>query len=138
MNFLRLGEANIFNQVSDFLNYVTTEAGIFYWSIGVLALMIIAFVVLLILTRKSYEVTLLSCVEKLNRYFLSKPFINEENLVEFNLKMKKVPKVLRTHWQMYMLNREDSPSAYINVDTCIEKPLKTSSIEKNIKNFTTN
>ena len=137
MNFLRLGEANIFNQVSDFLNYVTTEAGIFYWSIGVLALMIIAFVVLLILTRKSYEVTLLSCVEKLNRYFLTKPFINEENLVEFNLKMKKVPKVLRTHWQMYMLNREDSPSAYINVDSCIEKPLKTSSIEKNIKNFTT-
>lgn len=137
MNFLRLGEANIFDKVSDFFNLITSEMGILYWSIGVLALMVVAFIVLLVLTKKSYEVTLLASVEKLNRYFLSKPFITEENLVEFNLKMKKVPKVLRTHWQMYMLNREDTPSAYINVDTCIDKPLRTSAIEKNMKNFAT-
>lgn len=137
MNFFGLGEANIFDKVSDFFNLITSEMGILYWSIGALALMIVAFVVLLVLTKKSYEVTLLASVEKLNRYFLSKPFITEENLVEFNLKMKRVPKVLRTHWQMYMLNREDTPSAYINVDSCIDKPLRTSAIEKNMKNFAT-
>lgn len=137
MNFFGLGEANVFDKVSDFFNLITSEMGILYWSIGVLSLMIIAFVVLLVLTKKSYEVSLLASVEKLNRYFLSKPFINDDNLVEFNLKMKKVPKVLRTHWQMYMLNREDTPSAYINVDSCIDKPLRTSAIEKNMKNFGT-
>ena len=137
MNLLGETSATIFDKISDFLNYITTTAGIVYWAIGALALMLLAFVSLLILTKKSYEVTLLRSVDKINKYLLAKPFINEDNLVEFNLKMKKVPKVLRTNWQMYMLNREDSPSAYINVSTCIDKPLRTSSIEKNMKNFTT-
>jgi hypothetical protein len=89
-----------------------------------------------ILVGCSYENRILKSINKINSYFLNKPFITEENLVEFNLKMKKVPKVLRNNWQIYMLNREDSPSTYINANTCIDKPLRTSSIEKNIGNYT--
>ena len=100
-----------------------------------LGLMLLAVIVMAFLTKFSYENRILKSVNKLNKYFLSKPFITDENLVEFNLKMKKVPKVLRTNWQIYMLNREDSPTTYINVNTCIDKPLRTSSIEKNMSNF---
>jgi len=88
-----------------------------------------------VLVGCSYENRILKAVNRINAYFLQKPFITEENLVEFNLKMKKVPKVLRNNWQIYMLNREDAPTTYINVNTCIDKPLRTSSIEKNIGNY---
>lgn len=122
-------------------NYVEKIVSVFvelwFWPVIFLGLMILAVIVLGTLVKKSYENKILKSVNKLNKYFLSKPFITEENLVEFNLKMKKVPKVLRNNWQIYMLNREDAPTKYINVDTCIDKPLKTGSIEKNMQNFTT-
>ncbi len=109
---------------------------LWYWPIIFLGLMVLSIVVMSFLVKFSYENRILKSVNKLNKYFLSKPFITEENLVEFNLKMKKIPKVLRTNWQIYMLNREDSPTKYINVNSCIDKPLRTSSIEKNMSNFT--
>lgn len=126
----------IMNSIRDFFSFVFSEfAGLWYWPIIVIGLMVLAFIVMLILIGSSYENRILKSVNKINTYFLSKPFITEENLVEFNLKMKKVPKVLRNNWQIYMLNREDSPTTYINSQTCIDKPLRTSSIEKNMSNF---
>ena len=47
--------------------------------------------------------------------------------------MKKVPKVLRYHWQQYMLYREQSPSFYMSSNNVIEKPLRSSSVKYNIK-----
>lgn len=130
------GEEIIAN-VRDFFNIVFIEfAGLWYWPIIVIGLMLLAVFVMSALVGFSYENRILKAVNKINAYFLSKPFITEENLVEFNLKMKKVPKVLRNNWQIYMLNREDSPTTYINVNTCIDKPLRTSSIEKNMGNYT--
>lgn len=120
---------NFFTQIS------TAFAELWFWPVVMLGLMLLAVIVMAFLTKFSYENRILKSVNKLNKYFLSKPFITDENLVEFNLKMKKVPKVLRTNWQIYMLNREDSPTTYINVNTCIDKPLRTSSIEKNMSNF---
>ena len=120
---------NFFTQIS------TAFAELWFWPVVMLSLMLLAVIVMAFLTKFSYENRILKSVNKLNKYFLSKPFITDENLVEFNLKMKKVPKVLRTNWQIYMLNREDSPTTYINVNTCIDKPLRTSSIEKNMSNF---
>lgn len=106
---------------------------IFFWIF--VALMLGGIFILFVLSRFSYEVKAIRSVDKLNRYFASKPHIAEENLIEFNNLMKKTPSAIRTGWQQYMLNREDSPGDYINVDTCVEKPLRTSSIDKNLKNL---
>lgn len=126
----------IMDQIRNFFSQVSIAfAELWFWPVVLLGLMILAVIFLAFLTKFSYENRILKSVNKLNKYFLSKPFITEENLVEFNLKMKKVPKVLRTNWQIYMLNREDTPTKYINVNTCIDKPLRTSSIEKNMSNF---
>ncbi len=138
MYLLGFAGTEIMKSVRDFIQTIfVVFAGLWYWPVVFVGLMILAVVVLFTLVRKSYENKILKSVNKLNKYFLAKPFITEENLVEFNLKMKNVPKVLRNNWQIYMLNREDSPTKYINVDTCIDKPLKTGSIEKNMHNFTT-
>jgi len=123
--------------IRDFFQLVFVEfADLWFWPIIIVGLMVLAIFVMAFLVGFSYENRILKSVNKINSYFLTKPFITEENLVEFNLKMKKVPKVLRNNWQIYMLNREDTPTTYINVSTCIDKPLRTSSIEKNISNYT--
>ena len=128
---------DIIASVRDFFNLVFVEfADLWFWPIILIGLMLLAVLVMSVLVGCSYENRILKAVNKINAYFLSKPFITEENLVEFNLKMKKVPKVLRNNWQIYMLNREDAPTTYINVNTCIDKPLRTSSIEKNMGNYT--
>lgn len=128
---------SIIESVRDFFDLVFLEfSALWFWPIVILGVMLLAVLVMSFLVGFSYENRILKSVNKINSYFLTKPFITEENLVEFNLKMKKVPKVLRNNWQIYMLNREDSPTTYINVNTCIDKPLRTSSIEKNIGNFT--
>ena len=127
----------VMNSIRDFFSFIFSEfAALWYWPIIVVGLVVLAFLIMLILIGSSYENRILKSINKVNTYFLSKPFITDENLVEFNLKMKKVPKVLRNNWQIYMLNREDSPTTYINSQTCIDKPLRTSSIEKNMSNFT--
>ncbi len=138
MFMLGISGAEIVKAVRDYIEMIATVfAELWFWPVVFVGIMILAVVVLGSLVKNSYENRILKSVNKLNKYFLAKPFITEENLVEFNLKMKKVPKVLRNNWQIYMLNREDEPTKYINVNTCIGKPLRTGSIEKNMQNFTT-
>lgn len=135
MNLLGAGDDFIVS-IRDFFQLVFVEiADLPFWPFLILGIMLAAIAATGVLIYLSYENKILRSVNKLNAYFLSKPFITEENLVEFNLKMKKVPKVLRNNWQIYMLNREDTPTTYINTNTCIDKPLRTSSIEKNMSNF---
>jgi len=137
MSQLAFVGADLITTVKDFFHEVGKElAELWFWPAIFIGFMIVAIIAMFFLVRFSYENRILKSVNRLNKYFLAKPYINEENLVEFNLKMKKVPEVLRSNWQVYMLNREDSPTTYINVNTCIDKPLRTSSIEKNMGNFT--
>lgn len=137
MFLLGISGPEIMEDIRNFVQDAFTEfADLWYWAAILVGLMVLSIIVMFALIIGSYESRILKSINKINSYFLSKPFITEENLVEFNLKMKKVPKVLRNNWQIYMLNREDSPSTYINVNSCIDKPLRTSSIEKNIGNFT--
>jgi len=137
MQNLCLTGAEIISKVKDFFWLAFSEfVSLWYWPIIIIGLMLVVSIVLFSLIGASYERRILKSVNKINNYFLSKPFITEENLVEFNLKMKKVPKVLRNAWQVYMLNREDAPTTYINVQTCIDKPLRTSSIEKHMSIYT--
>lgn len=48
----------------------------------------------------------------------------------------KTPKRLCYYWQQYILFREGSPSSYLSTENLVEKPLKTSSYNSNIKNLT--
>ena len=126
---------NIFNIVADGIEYAATKLGMQYIGLIALGITLLAIIVIIQSIRSSYETRVLKSIDKFNKYFSKQPFINDENLVEFNAKMKKVPRVLRNRWQMFMLNREEVPTKYINLDTCVEKPLRTSLIERNLSNF---
>lgn len=103
---------------------------LFYVFVGLELLFVIYF---LIKSHFAYQFRLIRAIDKINIYLLNNSYINENNLIEFNKKMKKVPKVLRYHWQQYMLYREQSPSFYMSSNNVIEKPLRSSSVKYNIK-----
>ncbi|MFA6860062.1 MAG: hypothetical protein WCR30_01580 [Clostridia bacterium] len=84
----------------------------------------------------AYELRLFRKVDKLNLWLLTAGQIKEENLIEFNNKMKKVPKILRYQWQQYMLYRDKAPSNYMSVHNCVENPIKSSKLTTNIKTIT--
>ena len=117
---------NIFNSLTAFLkelsNYVTFD----YLVYGSLGLTLLVLVGSLLRTNFTYEVKLLRNINKLNRYFAKNPYVNDENIVELNERMKNVPKTLRYCWQEYMLNRDKAPSEYMNTTTCVDQPSKSS------------
>lgn len=132
-----MSPAEVVESIRDFFRVVFADlASLWYWPLIFIGALIAFVIYMLFAIRFSYENRILKSINRLNNYFVYKPFISEENLVEFNQKMKKVPAVLRGAWQRYMLNREDGVKEYINSTTCIDKPLRTSSIEKNIKAYT--
>jgi hypothetical protein len=83
-------------------------------------------------TSFSIEIRTNRAVNKINNYLDKKPFVNEENLVEFNNLMKSIPKPMRYEWQQYMLNREELPSKFMTQHNCVERPFKSSSYEQSI------
>ncbi len=97
--------------------------------IGSVGLLLLVFISTLIRTSFSYELKLLRVVNRLNRYFMHEPYVNDENLIRFNRKMKKVPRNLRYAWQEFMLNRDKAPSEYMNTTTCIDQPSKASNYQ---------
>lgn len=117
---------NIFNSLTAFLkelsNYVTFD----YLVYGGVGLLLLVMIFGLVRSGFTYEVKLLKNIIKLNKYFAKNPYINDENIVELNTKMKNVPRTLRYCWQEFMLNRDKSPSEYMNSTTCIDQPSKTS------------
>lgn len=127
----------VIDNIWDFFSKLTqnglTKDLLFYISLGFIIFMVIFF---MIKSRYAYEGRLERSLEKLNRWLYSHEQIDESNLVEFNRLIKTAPKLLRYHWQQYMLYREHAPSYYMSMYNCIEKPLHTSSYSANIKNFT--
>lgn len=118
--------AKIFDAFVTFLKQVGNFVTFDYLLIGSLALLLVLVLLCYLRTRRTYEVKLLKTVKNLNKYFIKNPTVTDENLVDFNNRMKMVPKTLRSCWQAYMLDREKSPSAYMNVDACVDQPSKTS------------
>lgn len=105
---------------------------IFYIGLGIELVMVIFF---LIKSSFSYELRLDRTLDKLNRWLYYNQYIDEKNLIDFNRRMKKAPKLLKYHWQQFMLYREHDPSYYMSNYNCIDKPLHTSSFTSNIKNL---
>ena len=93
----------VFDAVVKFFQNIGTVLSLeymLYAFVGVEVLMVIIFA---IMASNVYEVKLLRVVDRLNAYLYRNTYIDEKNLIEFNNKMKKVPKVLRYHWHQYML-----------------------------------
>ena len=121
---------NFFQQLVD-SGYLTLDY-IFYVSIALELILIVFF---LVKSTYSYELRLDRTLDGLNRWLYYNQYIDESNLIEFNQRIKKAPKLLRYHWQQFMLYRDSEPSKYMSEYNCIEKPLHTSSFKSNIKNL---
>ena len=83
-----------------------------------------------------YEDRAMRAMKHINKYLKNNPKINDDNLVEFHKKMKKLPRRIRDRWQLFMLEREGSPSRYMTVEYCVKRPLYNSAITMNQKQIT--
>lgn len=81
----------------------------------------------------SYEERSMRSIRKINSYLSQHPMVNDNNIVAFNTQMKKLPRRIRDRWQLFMLERDGSPSRYLNVEYCVKRPLNNSSFLQMIK-----
>ena len=127
---------DIVTSIIKFLSTASTSLTLdvlFIISLAVEAVLVVFF---LIKSAFSYEASLNRSLDKLNYWLFERKVITEENIQEFNTLMKtKAPKRLCYFWQQYILFREGTPSSYMSSDNLVEKPLKTSSYNSNIKNL---
>ena len=127
---------DIVSNLIDFLDPLATRIGedvLFIIALAVEALLVIFF---LVKSAYSYEASLNRSLDKINYWLFERKVLTEENVREFNTIMKtKAPKRLCYYWQQYILFREDVPSTYMSTENLVEKPLKTSSYNSNIKNL---
>ncbi len=101
-----------------------------------LAVEVLLVLFFLIKSANSYEAALNRALDKLNVWLFEKKTVTEENIKDLNALFKaKAPKRVCYYWQQYILFREGNPSEYLSVDNLVEKPLKTSSYNSNIKNL---
>lgn len=129
---MRLG-VNIFNSIVEFFQNVGETLTLEYMLYGFIALEVLLIIVFSVIIHNVYELKLIRAIDKINGHLYNNQYIDETNLIEFNNRMKKVPKTLRYHWQQYMLYREHSPSYYMSIENCIDRPIKSSAFGTNIK-----
>ena len=135
MMFSTLGV--IVDSIINFLSSFSTLIGLDVIFIIALAVEVVLVVFFLIKSAFSYEASLNRALDKLNYWLFEKKVVNEENIKELNILFKtKAPKRLCYYWQQYILFREGTPSSYLSTENLVEKPLKTSSYNSNIKNLT--
>ncbi len=123
---------SITDAFADAVSYITPDILFFIFLAGE-ALLVLFFVFKSIF---SYEARLNRALEKLNYWLFDKKNVTENNIRELNAIFKrKTPKRLCYYWQQYILFREGPPSSYLSTENLIDKPIKTSSYESNIKNL---
>ena len=130
MNFLG---ADVFQSIVTFFEGVRDSLSLEYLLYIFIGLELLAIIVFVVATHYIYELRLVRAIDRLNVFLYDVQYINENNLIELNNLMKSVPRTLRYHWQEYMLNRDKSPSYYMSVENCIDRPLKTSAFQAIIK-----
>ena len=136
INYLLSSEETnkMFNTIAQRIKDLSEKISLEYILYGCGALLLLTLIVTFVRLSATYEEKLLSKVKKLNAYLNKKQNIDENNLVEFNNKMKQVPKTVRHNWQEYMLYR-DRPSKYLNCATCIDIPTRASTYMSTIRIF---
>ena len=130
MSFLGL---SIFNTMVDFFKTAGEVLTLEYMLYIFIGLELLTVIIFSIIVSNVYELKLIRAIDRINSYLYNAQYIDESNLIEFNNKMKKVPKTLRYHWQQFMLYREKSPSYYMSIENCIDRPIKSSFFSTNIK-----
>ncbi len=120
---------NFFTNISEQLNLDM----LFIIGLGVEVILVVFF---LVKSMFSYEASLNRALDKLNFWLFERKNVTEENIRDLNMLFKtRAPKRLCYYWQQYILFREGQPSSYLSVDNLVEKPMKTSSYNSNIKNL---
>jgi len=122
----------IFNGVDKFFASLNEYIGLSETFVIAIALFLLVTIITFIVTSHSYEAKLVKAIDMLNGYFINNPKITEDNLVLFNQIMRhnKVPKLLRKHWQQFMLYREHNASYYMSFENCVVIPLRNSKFKR--------
>ncbi len=125
-NGVKFDDTSIYGQFVEFLYGIAgsiTESVMLWIALGILVAITIAVV---IAKNNTYEKKLMKSVKSINKYLHTNPYVNEDNLVTLNSKLKQSPKALRHGWQEYVLNRDKSPSEYMTTESVIDHPSKAS------------
>ena len=133
----------MFSTLSDIMGSVTKAISNLTNSIGLDMIFVVALVMEILLviffvvkSSFSYEASLNRSLDKLNYWLFERKVVTEENIKDLNFLFKtKAPKRLCYYWQQYILFREGSPSSYLSTENLIDKPVKTSAYDSNIKNL---
>jgi len=97
-----------------------------------LSLILLAIIISFVCTQFSIELKTLRAVNRVNKYLELNPFVSEDNLVEFNKLMKRIPSTMRKQWQEFMVSRDKKPSEFFTDQNCIERPFKASSYQSHM------
>ncbi len=123
---------HIFNSIDKFFASLNSYIGLGESFVIFVGLFLLVVLISFISTSRSYESKLIKAIDMLNGYFVNNPKITEDNLVLFNqiMRHKKVPKLLRKHWQQFMLYRENTASFYMSFENCVAIPLRNSKFKR--------
>ena len=131
-----LGAETALDAIVDFFKSIVSVMGldiVMFISVGLLAVIFIAAIIRLVWC---YESRAIRQMHRINKYLKENPKINDSNLVEFHKKMRKLPRRFRDRWQLFMLEREGSPSRYMTVEYCVKRPLYNSAYKSVRKQIT--
>ena len=126
---------SFFNEIVNAFKNLGANFGLNNIFICFFAVLFLAIIIQTIVAECSLEARTARAIVKIENYLENNPFITNENIVEFNRLMKKIPKTLRTRWQQYVVNRSKKPSDFLNEEDCIEKPFKTRGFTQAISVF---
>ena len=123
---------DIFGSIIDTLGNLTASLGFAWLVIIGLSLVLLTVIIGFICTQFSIELKTLRATNRLNKYLELNPFVTEDNLVEFNKLMKRIPSTMRKQWQQFMVSRDKKPSEFFSEQNCVDKPFKSSSYASHI------
>ena len=123
---------DIFGSIIETIGNWVASLG-FVWAVVIgFALVLLTVIISFICTQFSIELKTLRTVNRLNKYLELNPFVTEDNLVEFNKLMKRIPSTMRRQWQQFMVSRDKKPSEFFSEQNCIDKPFKASAYTSHI------
>ncbi len=131
-----LGAETALDAIVDFFKSIVSSMNldvILFVSVGLLAVIFVAAIVRLVWC---YESRAIRQMHRINKYLKENPKVNDANLVEFHNRMRKLPRRFRDRWQLFMLEREGSPSRYMTVEYCVKRPLYNSAYKSVRKQIT--
>ena len=122
----------IFISIIETIGAWTEAIGLGWLVVIGLSMVLLTIIVSFICTQFSIELKTYRAVNKINKYLELNPFVTEDNLVEFNKLMKRIPSTMRREWQEFMVSRDKKPSEFFTDQNCIERPFKASSYQSHI------